>query len=367
MTVSDESLHAIVCFCVHRCYIARTLTSLTAVLMATKPKTTRAAGGKARAAKLTPEERSASARTAAKAKVENRNLPVATHGSIDHPLTLGDVDIPCYVLEDGMRVVSLRGLVAGLGMSSGKTSTGDTRIVAFVESAAIKKHATTDLTAALNTPIKFLPPHGGRSAYGYPATLLVDICEAVLAARADGTLTAYQLTVANQCEVLVRGFARVGIIALVDEATGYQRDRAKDALAKVLEAFVAKELQPYMRTFPAEYYEEMFRLRGLPYPPTNPKFRPQYFGVLTNDIVYERLAPGLLEEMKRQAAKDEKKAHLHRRLTVEVGHPRLKEHLASVVTAMKLSNDYPDFINKLNRVHPRFGQTYAMGLDAEDR
>ena len=117
----------------------------------------------------------------------------------------------------------------------------------------------------------------------------------------------------------------------------------------------------------AAYYEELFRLRGLPYPPVNPRFRPQYFGVLTNDIVYERLAPGLLEELKKQAQKDEKKSHLHRRLTQEVGNPRLKEHLASVVTAMMLSNDYADFISKLNRVHPRFGDSYALGLEDKDR
>lgn len=327
----------------------------------------KAAGGRARAERMTKAELSEAARHAARAKAENRKLPVATHGSVEHPLLLGEVEIPCYVLEDGTRVLSLRGLVSGLGISSGSTRSGDSRIVTFVEADAIKRHAKTDLVNALKSPIKFMPPHGGRSAYGYPATLLADICEAVLAARTEGGLTGAQLEVAKQCEVLVRGFARVGIIALVDEATGYQRDRAKDALVKILEAWVAKELQPYMRTFPAEYYEEMFRLRGLPYPPDNPKFRPQYFGVLTNDIVYERLAPGLLEELKKQAQKDEKKAHLHRRLTQEVGHPRLKEHLASVVTAMKLSTDYQDFINKLNRVHPRFGENYALNLDAADR
>lgn len=327
----------------------------------------RAVGGQARANKMTAAERSASASKAAKAKAENRKLPIATHGSIEHPLVLGDVDIPCYVLEDGTRVLSLRGLLTGLGVSSGVSKTGENRLVALVESDAIKKNSKTDLAAALKAPIQFLPPHGGRSAYGYQATLLADICEALLAARTAGGLTQTQLAIADQCEVLVRGFARVGIIALVDEVTGYQRDRAKDALARILEAWVAKELQPYIRTFPAEYYEEMFRLRGLPYPPTNPKFRPQYFGVLTNDIVYERLAPGLLEELKRQAVKDEKKAHLHRRLTQEVGHPRLKEHLASVVTAMKLSTNYPDFITKLNKVHPRFGQTYALTLDEADR
>jgi hypothetical protein len=354
-------------FCVQTRYYARTYSNLKVMRMVTKKVSGKAAGGNARAAKLSPEERSASASKAAKAKAENQKLPVATHGSVDHPLTLGDVDIPCYVLEDGTRVLSLRGLTAGFGISSGSSRTGESRIVQFVESDAIRSFAKTDLAAALRSPIKFLPPHGGRSAFGYPATLLADICEAVLGARQAGELTPTQQAVANQAEILVRGFARVGIIALVDEATGYQKDRAKDALAKILEGFVAKELQPYLRAFPADFYEEMFRLRGLKYPPENPKLRPQYFGMLTNDIVYERLAPGLLEELKKQAKKDEKKAHLHRRLTQEVGHPKLREHLASVVTAMKLSNDYPDFISKLNRVHPRFGETLSLDLEAEDR
>jgi hypothetical protein len=316
---------------------------------------------------MTQEQRSASARKAALARVENRKLPVATHGSVDHPLVIGDVCIPCYVLEDGTRVLSQRGLLGGLGLSTGSTSSGETRITQFIEQPGIKSFAKTDLSTALRSPIKFIPPHGGRSAYGYPATILADICEAVLAARQAKTIGPAYAPIAAQCEVLVRGFARVGIIALVDEATGYQKDRARDALAKILEAFVAKELQPYVRTFPADYYEQMFRLRKLPYPPAKSQLRPQYFGLLTNDIVYERLAPGLLEELKKQAAKDEKKARLHQRLTQEVGHPRLREHLASVVTVMKLSNEYPDFIHKLNTVHPRFGHTVPLALEEGDR
>ncbi|KAA0179500.1 hypothetical protein FX016_18290 [Cupriavidus gilardii] len=326
----------------------------------------KAAGGLARAAKLSAEERSASARKAALTKAENRKLPKATHGSIDHPLVLGDVQIPCYVLENGERVLSLSGLVGGLGIQSGSTRTGDTRIVQFVESDALKPFWKTDLATALKSPIKFIPPHGGRSAYGYPATLLADICETVLAARAAGKLNPRETLVAKQCEVLVRGFARVGIIALVDEATGYQRDRTKDELARILQQWVAKELQPYVRTFPADYYENLFRLRGLPYPPEKQNYRPQYFGLLTNDIVYKRLAPGLLEEIKEKAAKDEKKGRLHQRLTPDVGHPRLREHLASVTTVMKLSRNYQDFIKKLNTIHPRLDGNLELDLDDSD-
>lgn len=340
--------------------------------MGTQKAQGKAAGGVARAAKMTPAQRSASASKAAKAKAENKKLPRATHGSAEHPLTIGDIHIPCYVLEDGTRVLSQRGLQTGIGMSTGGAEGGQ-RMAAFALSIAEKSKEIKELSASsaaiaerLKNPIKF-NPGSGRAAHGYEATVLADLCDMILGARSAGLLQKQQEHIGAQAEILVRGFARVGIIALVDEATGYQRDRAKDALAKILEAFVAKELQPYVRTFPAEYYEEMFRLRGLPYPPDNPKFRPQYFGVLTNDVVYERLAPGLLDELKKKAQKDERKAHLHRRLTQEVGHPRLKEHLASVVTAMKLSDDYKDFINKLNRIHPRFGDTYALNLEDADR
>lgn len=312
----------------------------------------------------------------AAAKKELALLPRATHGSEDHPLTIGDVEIPCYVLEDGRRMLTRQGLQVGIGMSaSGAIKAGGHRLALFAtglaERAAVADpkfaERCAELALQLSSPIRFRSPAGSQAWIGYEATILADLCDAILAGRAGSHLTHLQEHIAERAEILVRGFARVGIIALVDEATGFQKDRAKDALARILEAFVAKELQPYVRTFPADYYEQMFRLRGLKFPLEKQNYRPQYFGVLTNDIVYERIAPGLLEELKRQAAKDAKKAHLHRRLMQEVGHPKLREHLASVVTAMKLSSDYSDFIAKMNRLHPRFGETVPLDLEEGDR
>ncbi|WP_414449064.1 P63C domain-containing protein [Burkholderia sp. 22PA0099] len=327
----------------------------------------KAKGGKAAAAKLTDEQRTERAKNAVAVREANKALPKATHGSADHPLKIGDVEIPCYVLEDGTRVLSQRGMVAGLGMTYGSGQGGADRLTGFAGGKAISPFINNEMMALIQHPIRFAHSGGGGVANGYPATLLADICDAVLAARAAGSLQKQQEHIAAQCEILVRGFARVGIIALVDEATGYQKDRARDALAQILEKFVAKELQPYVRTFSPEYYEEMFRLRGLNYPPENPNFRPQYFGVLTNDVVYGRLAPGLLSELKALAKKGERKAHLHRRLTQDIGHPKLREHLASVTTIMKLSSNYADFISKLNRIHPRFGDTVPLELEEDDR
>ena len=154
----------------------------------------------------------------------------------------------------------------------------------------------------------------------------------------------------------MRGFARVGIIALVDEATGYQEIRAKNNLARILEAFVAKELQPYVKTFPDEYYRELFRLRGLEYPKDSVK-RPQYFGILTNEIIYKRLAPGVLEKLKEVTPRNENGRPSYKyfqSLTSNKGYPELRALLGSVVTMMTLTDVWPNFMDRLNRIHPKF-------------
>ena len=184
-------------------------------------------------------------------------------------------------------------------------------------------------------------------------------------ARDAGVLPSNQQYVAKQAEILVRGLARVGIIALVHEATGYQEIRAKNALAVILEKFIAKELQAWVQTFPNDFYRELFRLRGLDYPQFSVK-RPQYFGTLTNDVVYRRLAPGVLEALKDVTPRDEKGRRKHKyfqRLTSNVGYPKLREHLGSVVTLMKLSEDWNDFQRKLDRIHPRIGDTIPLPFD----
>jgi hypothetical protein len=122
----------------------------------------------------------------------------------------------------------------------------------------------------------------------------------------DNELHPLQIRIAERCELLARGFMEVGIIALVDEATGYQKERARDALARILEEFIAKELRPYIRMFSSEFYENLFRLRGLEFPKDSGK-KPQYFGHLTNDIVWARIAPGVLNELKTIIPKRERK------------------------------------------------------------
>jgi hypothetical protein len=264
------------------------------------------------------------------------------------------------------RVLSQRGLQTGIGMSISGARAGEQRLAVFFDGLSNRGFDVKDLTARMREPIKFLPPGGGRTAYGYEATILADICDVILAARKQGNvLLPNQMHYADQCEILIRGFARVGIIALVDEATGFQRDRANTALARILEAFIAKELRPWLRTFPPDFYQEMFRLRGMDYSSDTVQ-RPRYFGLLTNDIVYDRLAPGVLVELKKVNPKDEVGRRKHRHfqwLTSNVGYPKLREHLGAVVATMKLSTDWHDFRTKLDKNYPRQGKPTQLSFD----
>ncbi len=220
-----------------------------------------------------------------------------------------------------------------------------------------------------SNPVFYRTKTGGKGV-GYDARLLPKVADVYLQFRDDaiknrGTVPKRYENMVIAADILVRGLADVGIVALVDEATGYQRDRAKDALSKILEEFIAKELRPWVHTFPDEFYAELFRLRGLSFPTDTVK-KPQYFGLLTNNIIYARLAPSVLEELKKATPRDSKGRHkqqLHRRLTEDVGHPKLREHLMAVIALMKVSPDYKSFTSYLDKVYPKYGDQLSLPIN----
>jgi hypothetical protein len=326
-------------------------------------------GGAARAASLTAAERSDIAKRAAEARW-GQTVHFAPYAG---DLNIGDISLSCAVFEDGTRVLSQATVLRALGRNPEKSrrpGRDGTELRAPFLSANNLQEFITDELRELSEPIRYRAVNDtqGNPSWGYRAELLPLICEVYLQAAEKKKLASNQRDVARAAGILVRGLARVGIVALVDEATGYQDARARDALAKILEAYVDKELQPWVKTFPTDYYREMFRLRDLDYPHSTVR-RPRYFGTLTNDIVYRRIAPGVLTELKRVQAKDDDgrpKHKLFQRLTTNAGYPKLREHLGSVVTLMKLSRDWDDFRDKIDRIHPRYGDTMLLPYDVDE-
>jgi hypothetical protein len=290
-------------------------------------------------------------------------------GAPDRPLVIGDVEIPCYVLEDKTRVFSQRGLLAGVGMGTGgsKKQIGAPRMVEFVGGLEKKGLNTNNLAARLNSPVCFLPPRGGRTAYGYPATLLADVCDAVLEARTDGILSKQHAGIVGRCELLMRGFARVGLIALVDEATGYQEIRDRLALHEFLDKFLLKERSKWAKRFPDEFYKEIFRLRGWPWQGMKIN-RPQVVAHYTNNLIWDRLQDGIRKELERRnpIAGGQREHRHHQWLTHDIGHPALQEHLIGVMVLMKsvqTEHGWDEVVRRIQRVYPKVGETPSVLQD----
>ena len=298
----------------------------------------------------------------------NKPLKVIA-GTQNHPLIIGGVEIECYVLEDETRVLSRGGFQAALGRhrTSRKHQPDDVvSLPAFLAASNLKPFISEDLVTA-STPVSFQAPSRGPIAYGYRAELLPQVCEVYLKAREAGALVPSQEHIAVQAGILIRGLATVGVIALVDEATGYQRIREERALATILEKFIAKELQPWTKTFPYEFYAEIFRLKGWPGP--DGVKRPSVIGRYTNDIVYSRLAPGVLEELQARTPKlpsGNRRNKYFQWFTPDFGHPRLREHLHAVIALMKASTTWAGFQRSLRRAFPKVNEQIPLALGDDE-
>jgi hypothetical protein len=325
----------------------------------------RAKGGIARREALSPARRKQIAENAAIARW-SKNLPIATH---EGPLTIRDRVIPCAVLDDGTRVLSMRGVSRAFGSTrTGVAESGETgapNIPPFLTSKGISPFIPGGLLARLNKPILYRPGHGGRPAFGYEATLLPEICEVILDADKAGRLRSSQDMLATSANILIRGLAHTGIVALVDEATGYQEVRDKRALQAILDKYLRKELAAWAKRFPDEFYKEMFRLRKWHWLSVSGK-RPRHVGNLTNDLIYDRLAPGIRADLERLNPKDEtgrRRSRHQQWLTDDVGHPALAQHLHAVIGLMRASSGWDQFYRMMNRAFPKKGKNLELALD----
>jgi hypothetical protein len=274
-------------------------------------------------------------------------------------LKINNVEMPCFVLENGDRLISGRGLQRAFGIDNSRGGT--------VISNLIKNNSevtTDDLKEKFNSRVPFVRKNAGGSApltYGYDATILVDICEFIAELDKSGRFndklgTTYK-DMATNANILYRSFARTSVIALVDEATGYQGDRQKDELQKILSAYISKELLPWQKRFPNEYYEQIAKLRNWSFDPLSNK-RPQIIGKITNQIVYELLPQGVLEELRRLNPPNDSGNRLHKFhqfLTLDIGNINLEKHLAQVIVLMRISKNWSDFEDKLYDAFPRYG------------
>lgn len=173
---------------------------------------------------------------------------------------------------------------------------------------------------------------------------------------------------AEAAESFVISVAKVGIIALIDEATGHQDSRPRDDLQKHLDKYLKKEFAAWSKRFPDDFYEEMYRLKGWQWQGMKVN-RFQVVAFYTNDLIYSRLTPGMLEELQQINPANEfglRNHKHHQHLTHDIGHPALQQHLYAIIGMMRASTSWGPFVRMIDRAFPKIGSTYALALDDDE-
>ena len=308
------------------------------------------------------------------------------------PIELGDIVIPCYVLEGEIRVITETGLYSALGLSrAGRSSkedqdeiwraknqtpnqktpkkTQNSTVIAaelprFAQAKWLASHISGELSGGLKTRYLFQMPSGG-TAYGLKAQTLGQVCRAIRKAHQNGDTTERHKDLVRRIEILLDGFVDIGIIGLVDEATGFEKIKPALALAKILDEFIAKGMRPWSKEFPDAYYEGIYRLWEYDRPDTQ-KNHPQFIAQLTNKLIYKPLAPGVLEELQRinpMLENGTRKDKLHQYLSKNTGVIKLREQIIRIVTLFEVATSKANFERMFEK---RFGtgQTYMEFLDS---
>ena len=293
-----------------------------------------------------------------------KKLPKATH---EGTVTIGGKTIACAVLEDGRRVLTQSDMMLALGRARQAKGRGyydaDVNMPAFLTAKNLKPFIPKELEVT-SSQIKFKPLKS-HMAFGFTAELLPKVCDVFLDARDAGALVPSQEHIAQEAHILMRGLAHVGIIALVDEATGYQEIRDREALQKILDKYLLAEHAKWAKRFPDDFYKQIFRLRGWQWQGMKVN-RPQVVGTYTNDIVWDRLAPGVREELEKLNPKKQsgnRRAKHHQFLTEDIGHPALQQHLLGVMAIMRGCLNWNEFKRVLQRSYPKVNTNLSLPFE----
>jgi hypothetical protein len=286
-----------------------------------------------------------------------QDLPKATHQG---KMAVGGLELDCYVLADGRRVFHKRGMARALGMKSG----GGNVFMRAIQRKGLGSEIDQKLIEKIENHIVFKPLTQDL-AHGYDADVLVDVCKAVIRAEEGRKLTKSQQGLVSQARILLQAFAKVGVTALIDEATGFQQVRDPNALRLLVQQYIEQEKREWEKQFPDEYYDELNRLYGSKRLTTTGsgaviQNRPQHFANFTRSYVYHPLENGeVLEELDRLNPKIDKRgtrrARFHQHLTKGYGIEKLKRQVLETMTLIKVSDSISQFKRLFSKRFPQSG------------
>lgn len=269
-------------------------------------------------------------------------------------LPIGDDELPCYVLNDGRRVISRTGATTSLtGRRSGN-------LESYIRIGPLQPYLPRDFADHM---IEFtLEGVTHKTVRGITAESFCDLCTAYVKALEDGALQSErQREIAAHAGIFLAASAKVGLLALIDEATGYQYDRAEDALRFKLKMFLEDEMRKWEKTFPDQLWAEFGRLTGRE-GATNSQ-RPKYWGKLVMELVYGYLDPDVAAWLKENAPKPQHGQNYHQWLSSQFGLKKLTEHLWMLIGMAAACQSMPELRQKMAERFGRHQVQFTMFVD----
>jgi hypothetical protein len=279
-------------------------------------------------------------------------IPPSPFAKFRGELALGGNPVDCYVLDTGERVVSLRAIVKTLaGVDA--SNLGD-----YIGVSALKSFINSDLI--LGETRDFHIPGTQLRGRGILAERFIEILNGYVRALQSGELTTErQKEIAIKCSIVLGACAKVGLIALIDEATGYQYERAEDALQVKLRAFVADELRAWEKTFPDELWEQFGRLTNWQ---GSLHSRPKWWGKLVLELIYHAFDPDVARYLKENKPPPYKGQNYHQWMTEDVGLRHLIPHIHQVIGIARTCHDMRELRDKVAEHYGREAVQMTMYL-----
>jgi hypothetical protein len=306
---------------------------------------TQTTGGDARARGRSQNDRSAISREAALTLGAKTHPRAVASGS----LKIGSITLSCAVLDNNVRVLTQGAIRHAVGFGRSRSPKAGTRVTAdgvptFLRSDNLDSYID-DEVVRYSSPIRYRTELGTLS-HGYDAMLLTKVCLVYIRARDDKALRASQYHIARRASMILRSLGEDDIAALVDEATGFHQQQARDELIEMLARYTAPELLPWTKRFPNEFFAQIFRLQDRPYRRGAIKRTP-YVARWIYKYIYEQLPPAVLDKLREPGPVINDRAYrrysYHPFLSVDTGDPHLDHQIAVVLILMRISTTVDEF------------------------
>ncbi|MGH8037211.1 MAG: P63C domain-containing protein [Stenotrophomonas sp.] len=277
------------------------------------------------------------------------DLPKISHLGV---VRFGSIDAEAVVLEDGRRGFLAKQFAKVLGYTEKTRSGRFDRFLADFAPIYMKEKGKAK-SPVLN------PGKGGRAQF-IAAEAVMEAVGNVLRAAVAGKTHSQQARQVSACVEINLALGMVGLVALIDEATGYQYHRAPDALQDLIGKLIRTQVADWQRRFEPAYYAALAKVTGTR-AVSGANGRPPIWGHITRKWVYEVCFPQeVLEEVAQRQEGGEK---LHQWLTAG-GVEAVAKQKERVTLMAASSANYKDFEARCSITFDRPGQISLLYPEA---